>query len=128
MDLSVDKTAFEESSADDKATVLSILSKINYIDEDTVFVPEDGAPGPIDFNADHGHMIARPFNSPTFMNGKSVENLGLNLSMDGMKGYLCDIAAATALAACVAGTQGVGLAFCTAVATAGKQACKNKFD
>jgi hypothetical protein len=127
MELKVDRTAFEESSEDDRVKVLSILSSINYISEDTEFIPDDGAPSPIDLNSNHEHLIARPFNSPIFIDGQAIENFGLNLDLGGIKGYACDIVAATALAACVAGTSGVGLAFCTAVVTAGKEVCKKKF-
>lgn len=126
MELEIDRAAFEGASEEEKAQVLSVLSSINYISEDTVFIPGDGVDGPVDLDSDHDHAIARPFDSPAYINGKAIENFGLNLDLGGLKGYVCDVVAATALAACAASTHGVGLTFCTAVVTAAKKKCKNK--
>jgi hypothetical protein len=126
MELEIDRAAFEGASEEEKAQVLSVLSSINYISEDTVFIPVDGVAGPVDLDSDHDHAIARPFDSPAYINGQAIENFGLNLDLGGLKGYVCDIVAATALAACVANTHGVGLTFCTAVVTAAKEKCKKK--
>lgn len=124
MELDVNADVLNSASEEDRDKVLSLLSSINFISPDTKFVPVADAPGAVDIEGDNDYVIARPFNSPATLGGVAIESYNLHIGLGDLKGYACDIAAAGALALCVAQTSGVGLALCTAVVGSAKAACK----